>query len=289
MSGAVEGSALPSPNYLSRMPDDVRPPQPGTGIDRAAVERVLARAFELQSANAVDPEGRLSEAQLESLAKEVGLDPINLRQALAEDRTRAGVAEERGMLASLFGGAVVSAQRTVRGKPPEVLAALDDWMQRQEALVVQRHFADRMIWEARRDLVGLLRRAASGRGHALARATTVGATVVAVDESRVAVRLDAQLSGYRTLMARQTVGLTGASLVAGGVLAVLAFPALAVVAPAALVAPGSYFIARDSHRNAALRAHLVLEQVLDRLERRDEGRPPTLMSMLAAAVGGRRL
>jgi hypothetical protein len=36
------------------------------------------------------------------------------------------------------------------------------------------------------------------------------------------------------------------------------------------------------------RAQLALEQVLDRLERGEAGRPPTLLSMLAAAVSGRR-
>jgi hypothetical protein len=34
------------------------------------------------------------------------------------------------------------------------------------------------------------------------------------------------------------------------------------------------------------RAQLALEQVLDRLERGEAGRPPTLLSMLAAAVKG---
>ncbi|MES2176272.1 MAG: hypothetical protein V4550_00295 [Gemmatimonadota bacterium] len=271
------------------MPDDARPPQVQTGIDRSAVERVLARAFELQSAGSVDPEGRLSETQLEALAKEVGLDVVNLRQALAEDRTRSIVTEEHGILASLYGGAAVSAQRTIRGTPAEVLRALDDWMQRQESLMVQRHFTDRIIWEARRDLLGLVRRAVSGRGHALARATSVSATVVAVDAARVVVRLDAQLTGHRTVMAQQNIAFGGASLIAGGILAALNFPLFAVVAPAALIGPGSYFIARGAHRNAAVQAQLVLEQVLDRLERREADRPPTLMSMLAAAVGGRKL
>jgi len=257
-------------------------------LDRAAVERVLARATELQAGAAPDAEGSLTEAQIEALAKEVGLDPINLRQAMAEERSRVSLPVERGMLASLYGAATVSAQRTVSGTPAQVLGALDDWMQRQESLIVQRQFGDRIVWEARRDVVGLVRRAVSGRGHALRRATAVGATVVPVDPQRTLVRIDAHLGGFRRLMAQQQAALTGASMVGGGILAVLSFSAMAVAAPVVLVAPLSYFVARSAHIDAASRAQLVLEQVLDRLERGDAGRPPSLISMLAAAVGGGR-
>ena len=80
----------------------------------------------------------------------------------------------------------------MRGTPVQVLKALDDWMQRQESLSVQRYFSsERIIWEARRDIVGMVRRTVSGRGYALARATDVAATAIALDERRVLVRLDA--------------------------------------------------------------------------------------------------
>ena len=113
-----------------------RSPNLPATVDRAAVERVLARALELQAGPAGDPQDRLTEAQLLDLAKEVGLDPVHLRQALAEERTRVAVPEEKGLLATLYGSATVSAQRTVHGTPAQVLQALDDWMQRQECLKV---------------------------------------------------------------------------------------------------------------------------------------------------------
>ena len=268
------------------MPDS---PSPLPSIDRAAVDRVISRALELQSTSASDPEGRLTEGQLVALAKEVGLDPINLRQALAEERTRVAVPEERGLLASLYGGAVVSAQRTVRGTSDQVLKALDDWMQRQESLVPQRYFGERIVWEPQSGVLSQIRRATSGRNHALIRATSVSATAIAVDESRVLVRLDAQLGGYRALMAQQNALLTGAGVVGGGVLAVLSFPVLAIVAPAAILASAGFAAARSSHNRTVGRSQLALEQVLDRLERGEAGRPPSLVSMLAAAVGVRRL
>jgi hypothetical protein len=272
------------------MPPEPGPPSPSPSnlparIDRAAVDRILARALELQADVPADAQGQLSEAQLLDLAKEVGLDAVNLRQALAEERTRVSAPEESGLLATLYGGASASAQRTVRGTPAQVLTALDDWMQRQESLTVQRyHSNERIVWEARHDLVGMVRRTVSGRGYALSRATDVSATAIALDDSRVLVRLDARLGGYRALMAQQNVAVTGAGLVVGGVLAVLSFPLLAVAAPVALFAPAAFAGARSSQRKTVRRAQLALEQVLDRLERGEAGRPPTLLSMLAAAV-----
>ena len=270
------------------MPDAPLTPVTSPSIDRASVDRILARALELQSSSATDPDGRLTEAQLEALAKEVGLDPVNLRQALAEERTRIEApAFERGVLAGLYGSSGASAQRTVRGTPAQVLKALDDWMQREESLIPQRYFSDRVVWEARHDVMGTMRRALSGRGHALVRATNVGATAIALDDRRVLVRLDAHLGGYRALMAKQNIAVTGAGAVAGGVLAALSFPVLVALAPVAVIAPIGFAMARASHAQSVGRTQLALEQVLDRLERGDAGRPPSLLSMLAAAVGGR--
>ena len=277
-----------SNDYLCYVSDPSRPPVPTT-IDRASVDRILARALELQAAGSTDPEGRLTETQLEALAKEVGLDPINLRQALAEERTRVVVPDsDRGILASLYGGAGASAERTVRGTPQQVLKALDDWMQREESLIPQRFFGERIVWEARRDLLGVMRRGMSGRGHGLVRATSVGATAIVIDADRVLVRLDAQLGGYRAFMAKQNIALTGGSVVAGGVLAALSFPIFAIVAPAVVAVPLAFAASRASHARTLARAQLALEQVLDRLERGEAGRPPSLIGMLAAAVGARR-
>ena len=264
-----------------------RPSNLPAPIDRAAVERVLARALELQSGAGGDTQDRLSEAQLLDLAKEVGLDPVHLRQALAEERTRVAVPEEKGLLATLYGSATVSAQRTVSGTPAQVLHALDDWMQRQECLKVKRHFGDRIVWEADQGLAGTVKRVVSGKGAALARATDVGATAIALDANRVVVRLDAQLSGHRASMAQVNAGLGAAGLVAGGVLAALSFPLIAAAAPVAVLVPAVWGATRSAPGRTVARAQLALEQVLDRLERGEAGRPPTLISMLASAVAKR--
>src|ERR1044072_7158935 len=124
------------------MADNPRPPVPR--IDRNALERVLARAAQLQgTASDSDSSEQFTEEQLLELGREVGLSPQNLRQALAEERTRSIVPDdERGLAASLFGPSRVRAARTVPGKASEVLGAVDAWMQRQELLIVKRHHAD---------------------------------------------------------------------------------------------------------------------------------------------------
>lgn len=270
------------------MPDAPRPPVPAPSINRASADRILARALELQANASGDPDGRLTEAQLEALGKEVGLDPVNLRQALAEERTRVEApAMERGMLAILYGSSGVTAQRTVRGTTAQVLKAIDNWMQSEELLIPQRYFSERIVWEARTDFGSRMKRATSGRGHALSRATTVGATVVAVDDGRALVRLDAHLGGYRSLMMSQNVGFTTAGVVGAAILTVLSIPVVIAAAPAVVIAGGGLAAARASHLKSVSRAQLALEQVLDRLERGDAGRPATLLGALASAVAGR--
>src|SRR4051794_39681919 len=103
-------------------------------LDRAALDRVLARAAELQSsfADAADGSGMLSEEQIVELGKEAGLSPEHLRQAMAEERTRGAPPEERGISAMIFGPAHVGASRVVPGSPREILDAIDGWMQREE-------------------------------------------------------------------------------------------------------------------------------------------------------------
>ena len=91
-------------------------------VDRAALERVLARAAELQtgSGEGSDPGDALTESQVVDLAKEVGLSPIHVRQALAEERTRVAVVpDDTGIAASVLGVGRVRASRVVPGTPRE--------------------------------------------------------------------------------------------------------------------------------------------------------------------------
>src|SRR5687768_18173936 len=115
-------------------------------VNRAALERVLARAAELQNASGeeVEHSDSLTEKQIEELGKEVGLSSQHIRQALAEERARIQpiAVLGSGVGYQLFGVDRVGAQRVVRGKPERVLAALDRWMQRDEGLKVMRQRPD---------------------------------------------------------------------------------------------------------------------------------------------------
>jgi hypothetical protein len=271
------------------MPGDSNLPSrnSASGLDRGALERVLARAAELQAGSG-EPEEVMSEDQILELGKEVGLSPEHLRQALAEERTRVALpADEGGLGAKLLGGARVGASRTVPGRPRDILEVIDLWMQRQECLQVKRQFADRIVWEARRDLLGTVRRALNvgGRGYALARAHEVAATVVAVDGSRTLVRIDADLASFRSALARQSTGATVVGIAAGGVLAALHFAIAVAVAPPVLIGAGAFYLARGLNARTAGAAQLALEQLLDGLERGDVTKPqPSILSALAAAA-----
>src|SRR5215831_19294508 len=141
------------------MADSSSPKPPARRIDRASLERVLARAAELQAGSGETPD-EFTEEQLIELGKEVGLSPQHLRQALAEERTRSIVPDdERGIAASLFGPSRVRASRTIAGRPTDILAALDAWMQRQELLIVKRHHSDRIVWEPTHDFFSGIKRA----------------------------------------------------------------------------------------------------------------------------------
>lgn len=278
------------------MADDLVPttngPAPALGqpFDRAALERVLARAAELQAGMSEPSEG-MSETQLEALGGEVGITPDFIRQAVAEERTRVAVPEERGIVAAWFGPSLAMASRVVSGTPAQALALLDQWMQREEGLRPRRRFSERLTWEARRDFLASLQSGLNlgGRAYALTSAGEVGATAVAVDSRRTMVRLDADFSTSRR---RSAVG----SVAAGGgvVLGVSALAAFVLSVPGASipvgVAVGGVWSSvgaavalglAASQRRKVGRAQLALEQVLDRLEHGEiTPKPASLLDLL---------
>jgi hypothetical protein len=272
------------------MPDEKAPlPARQTLLDRQALERVLARAAELQGADALPESSDLiSESQLLDIGNEVGLNPATINQALAEERTRVNVPEERGFVAQIAGAGFASATRTVDGSQRDVLATIDSWMQRDECLQVQRRFSDRITWEPQRGLFGKLKRTVnvSGRGYYLVDARQVSATVLPVDPTRSVVRLDADISPSRA----RRVGLGGVAAGAGGVVGgilglglVVAHLPILIAAGIALLplaggTAGAYRIAR-SHRGVLSSVQLALEQILDRLEHGEVSRPGLLAAL----------
>lgn len=287
---------------MSDVPTRPTPPVPPVAVserklDRAALERVLARAAELQAHNADVAEGGLTEAQLLEIGKEVGISTHHLRQALAEERGRLSLVPDEGFEGRVAGPARAIASRTVPGTPAQVMDFLLTWMEREECLQVKRRFPDRTTWEARRDFIGSLRRNFNigGRGYALTRAQEVGATVLEVDEGRVLVQLDADFAPARRArviggdVAAVSGTVAGASpLVIGSML--LPDPSLAffllsgAIAAAGTVGGmlGGLGIAR-THRSVITKAQLALEQILDSLERAEAPRRGSRPNVLDAA------
>lgn len=263
----------------------VVPPGVPAPLERAALERVLARAAELQAAEADPGELTLTEAQILDVGSEVGIPAKHLRQALAEERSRVEVPVERGRVAALFGAATVFASRTVRGTPALIFEKLDDAMQREESLRVKRRFADRIAWEPRGGMATEFRRIMNvgGHGYRLARAQEVSATVIAVDAERSIVRLDASLANVR---AQRLAGGSAVVVIGGaftGILLALGVMAAVAVPPVAAGLVAGYFVAR-SHGPQVAGAQLALEQMLDRLERGEMQRP-SLLSAITASAG----
>lgn len=247
-------------------------------LDRTAIDRVLARATELQATAANrDQSGMLTESELIEIGREAGISPATLTQALAEERSRIAIPEESGFVASITGPAIASASRAVRGQQEEILTSIDSWMQREECLRVQRRFPDRITWEPKTGFLGTVQRNLnlSGRGYHLVRATQVAATLVPVDAERVLVRLDADLSDSRGSRVRVGAGALVAGILGSGVVAIIgsiavapeAFMVLggAAAVPTLVGAAAGYQVGKG-HRQVIMRAQLALEQILDRLE-----------------------
>jgi hypothetical protein len=275
------------------MPDEKSSlPARQTLLDRQALERVLARAAELQGAGAIpDSSDLISESQLRDIGNEVGLNAGSLSQALAEERTRVNLPEERGLVAHIAGAGFATATRTVPGNPRDVLTAVDSWMQKEECLRVQRRFADRITWEPQRGLFGKVRRTVSlsGHGYYLMDASQVSATVMPVDGSRVVVRLDADIHTSRARRVGMGGILTAVGAAASGVVGLglivvhlpLILAAGAAVLPFAGGSLAGYRVAR-THRGVLGSVQLALEQVLDRLEHGDFERSGGLLDAIVS-------
>jgi hypothetical protein len=261
-------------------------------IDRSALERVLGRAAELQSAAGDDgePADGLSEQQLLDIGREVGLSPMHLRQALAEERTRIAVPPEHGFVAQMAGASMASAHRTVMGTPTQLLATLNQVMLRDECLTVKRRYLNRLTWEPRRDFWATFRRLApsAGRMYDLLRANEVAATAVPVDDTRTLVRLDADVSNARAQRLQGGAAVAVGGIATGGLItAFFTAIAMAPLAPALLVGavPAALGVAAfaavvRTHRQTVERAQLALEQVLDRLEHGEARRPASFFDVL---------
>jgi hypothetical protein len=245
-------------------------------ISREALDRIIQRAAELQAHEREIGDG-LTHDEVLALGKDVGIPSRYLRQALIEEETRVAVAPAAGWLDWLAGPAALAAARVVPGDRAATESALGTWLEQDELLQVKRRYPDHTTWEPKGGPFASLQRvfSAGGKTFALARAAEVGASVVPLESGLCHVQVRADVQNLR----RQRLGGAAALVGAGVVLGALA-PVLGALAPLALVPlVGMTLIALAygrAHRRDIGRAHVALEQLLDRLERGEKRTAPRL-------------
>jgi hypothetical protein len=259
-------------------------------IDRAALERIIQRAAELQTAEREIGEG-LTPDQVLALGREVGIPGRYLQQALLEERTRMIEPGPGGFLSRTVGPATITAQRVVRGEPEMVEATLIRWMEKQELFSVLRHQPGRITWEPTGGFQAAYRRAVGGTKHPimLAKADTVSGTLLELEPGYCNVSLTATARKARGESVAGTAALASAGAVGTGVLAAVGavFPVLLVPVPVALVL--GYVVLRR-YGPVVARVQLGLERALDNLEHGNRAErhlpppPPRLMDLLANEV-----
>jgi hypothetical protein len=263
-------------------------------IDRAALERIIQRAAELQTAER-DIGEELTPDQVLALGREVGIPGRYLQQALLEERTRLVMVQPSGTWDRIAGPAQVVAQRAVPGLAADIEAVLVEWMEEKELFCVQRQQPGRITWEPLGGIAAAFRRstAALNRGSAammLARADTVTATVIALDPGRCHVTLTAEARKARAEFVGGGAALAGAGMLGTGLMVVLGalLPVALIPAPVAIAI--GYGVARQ-YRSALYRIQLGLERALDQLEqggaqvvRSRARRPAGLLGMLAEEI-----
>ncbi|HEX5004158.1 MAG TPA: hypothetical protein VFV65_02525 [Gemmatimonadales bacterium] len=258
-------------------------------IDRAALDRIIQRAAELQTGER-ELGDEMTEDQVLALGRDVGIPARYLQQALIEERVRTAPANAR-WLDRAVGRAAVSADRVVMGSADLQEHLLLEWMERTEHLMVQRQQSGRITWEQMGGIQAMLRMSAaalSGGARAmLDKAGVVSATITPLEAGYCHVQLTADLRANRGAFIGGGAALASVGLAATAVLAVLgAFPLVALLPfPAALA--GGYAVTR-AYASVAERTRLGLERALDQLERRatrpDKALPRDQPSMITSIV-----
>ena len=262
-------------------------------IDRAALERIIHRAAELQTAEREIGEG-LTPDEVLALGREVGIPGRYLQQALLEERARIVEAGPGGFLSRTVGPAAIAAQRVVRGEREMIEATLIGWLEKNELFSVQRHQPGRITLEPTGGFQSAYRRAVGAVGGSkrpimLARADTVSGTVLELEPGYCNVALTATARKARGESVGGSAALASAGVVGTGVLAAVGavLPVVLIPLPVAL---GLGYIALRRYGPVVARIQLGLERALDHLEHGTRAErhlpppPPRLLDLLANEV-----
>ncbi len=239
-------------------------------LDRAALERIIQRAAELQTSDR-DPGEGITPDQLLALGKEVGIPPRFLQQALAEERSRLPEQMRIGMLDRLAGPGVLMTHRVIAGHPTAVEGHLLRWMEQNELLCVQRQRPGRITWEPLTGIQAALRRSAAALGadrrpFMLGKAGTVTAAIAPLEGEYSHVALAADVKPLRGAYVTSAAALAAGGASATGLLLALSAMAAIAVVPLPL-GLGLGYAALRRFRPVPARTLLGLERALDNLDR----------------------
>jgi hypothetical protein len=262
-------------------------------IDRAALERIIQRAAELQTAEH-GPGEEMTPDQVLALGREVGIPGRYLQQAMLEERTRLATAQPTGRWGRIAGPNQAVAQRVVPGTVASAEAGLTEWLEEHEFLCLQRRQPGRVTWEPMGGFAASVRRSTAAlrrgsRALLLSRADTVSATIMALESGRVHVTLTAETRRARAQFVGGGAALAGAGVVSAGVMTVLGALLPVALLPVPVALGLGYGVARQ-YRSTLLRIQLGLERALDQLEQGPHQhelappRPPGLLGMLAEEI-----
>jgi hypothetical protein len=238
-------------------------------IDRAALERIIRRAAELQTAEREIGE-TLTQDELLSLGREVGIPVRYLQQALLEERSPLGTPSPPGIMDRVAGPGQVTAQRVVPIDADLAEQNLLLWMERNELFCIQRQQRGHITWEPLSGFQAAIRRSAAAFGAGkrpfmLSRAATVSATFLPLESGYTHVTLAADAKKVRTEYLA-----SGSALAGAGAATTAAMIALGALLPVALVplpvAAGIGYAVLRRYGPAVARIQLGLERALDALE-----------------------
>src|SRR5687768_5311934 len=238
-------------------------------IEREALERIIKRAAELQTAER-EIGDTLTSDELLSLGREVGIPVRYLQQALLEERARAGQPGAPGILDRVAGPGQAAAQRVVSLDSELAEQGLIRWMERNELFCIQRHQSGRITWEPLSGFQAAIRRSAAALGAGkrpfmLSRAATVTAAILPLESgySHISLAADARKVRGEYLA-------SGAALASAGAAGTAAMVALGAFLPVALLplpfALGIGYTVMRRYGPTLARLQLGLERALDSLE-----------------------
>lgn len=239
-------------------------------LDRAALDRVLQRAAEMQLGEAEVGEG-LTEREVLDLGRQVGIPAKFLQQAMLEERSRVALSRPATLLDAWVGPAEVTAQRVIQGDREAIERGLLQWMEKHELVSLQRQQPGRISWERLGGMAAALKRgtsvfSAQTTRFMLARAELVTATITPLEDGYLHVALSATLKETRGGFLGGAASITSVGL--AGTIILVTLGAMALVAPVPLIgAAGAGYAVLRRYPPVARRVQLGLERILDFAER----------------------